>query len=136
MRQYQVPQFIDIEDKIIGPLTIHQFLYFLAAGVVCVMAYYTLTFILFIIIAATALGLAAAFAIYKVDGVPFSKIALNAIDYFSKPRLYLWKQLPPARANTNVATQGNEKTEMKIPTLTESKLQDLAWSLDIKEKME
>jgi len=32
--QYQVPQFIEVEDRIIGPLTLKQFLYLAFAGAI------------------------------------------------------------------------------------------------------
>jgi len=35
--QYQVPQFIEIEDKIFGPLTLKQFLYLAGGGGLCLL---------------------------------------------------------------------------------------------------
>ncbi|TSC80302.1 MAG: hypothetical protein G01um101429_152 [Parcubacteria group bacterium Gr01-1014_29] len=32
MQQFQVPQFIEVEDKIFGPLTTKQFFYLLGGG--------------------------------------------------------------------------------------------------------
>lgn len=134
MRQYQVPQFIDIEDKIIGPLTIKQFLYLAAAGAFALISYYTLNFFVFIILTMPVAVLALALAFFKVSGVPFPKVMVNMIGYLFKPHLYIWKQRPPEKKKTTDApTPANIP---KVPVLTESKLQDLAWSLDIKEKLE
>lgn len=133
MRQYQVPQFIDIEDKIVGPLTLKQFLYLVVGGAIVVIAYYSLHFVFFIIVALPVGLFALALAFWKVNGVPFTKISMNALNYFIKPHLYLWKQLPPEAPKLKTAT---EDPITKVPAITESKLQDLAWSLDIKDKLE
>lgn len=135
MRQYQVPQFIDIEDKIIGPLTIRQFIYLVGGGAVVVLFYYTLNFFFFILAAIPVGLLASALAFYTVDGIPFRKVILNAIGYFIKPHLYIWKQLPPEKKKAAAPQPKAGTTLLKTPVLSESKLQDLAWSLDVKEKL-
>lgn len=135
MRQYQVPQFIDIEDKIIGPLTLKQFIYLAAGGGAIVAAFYLLPFILFIAIALPIGGLSLGLAFLKINGVPFPKILASMIGYLMKPHLYLWKQLPP-EVKKEVLPSTETETAMTVPKLTESKLQDLSWSLDIKGKNE
>ena len=134
MRQYQVPQFIDIEDKIIGPFTIKQFLYLAAAGAFALVCYYTLNFFVFIIITMPVAVLALALAFFKVNGIPFPRVMMHMIGYLSKPHLYIWKQRPPEKKK--VAEVNAPTNISKVPVLTESKLQDLAWSLDIKENLE
>lgn len=133
MKQFQVPQFIDVEDKIIGPLTLKQFLYLLAGGAVIVIARALFVPFLFYFVALVVLLISLALAFYKVDGVPFPKIVVAAFSYFSKPHLYIWKQeelekKPPS------STIAAPPPQLAKPT--ESKLEDLAWSLDIKEKVE
>lgn len=129
MRQYQVPQFIDIEDQIIGPLTLRQFIYLVAGGAIVVLGYYLLTLIFFIMIALPVALISLALAFVKINGIPFATMLGNAIGYFSKPHLYIWKQLPPKKVSVS---EVKESTISSVPKLTESKLQDLAWSLDIK----
>ena len=135
MRQYQVPQFIDIEDKIIGPLTLRQFLYLATAGAIGLISYYILNFFVFILITAPVAMLALALAFFKVNGVPFPKVMSNMIAYITKPHLYIWKQRPPEKKKSTLLAPTAINIP-KVPTLTESKLQDLAWSLDIKEQVE
>ena len=103
-----------------------------------VLAFYTLKFIFFLILAVPVSLLALALAFYSVNGVPFRKVLANAIGYFSKPNLYIWKQPRNEPGKTPRPVSKAPETPMfaKTPTLTESKLQDLAWSLDIKEKVE
>jgi len=40
--QFNVPQFIETEDKLIGPFTLKQFLYLAAGGALLVFAWYFL----------------------------------------------------------------------------------------------
>lgn len=133
MKQFQVPQFIDVEDKIIGPLTLKQFLYLLAGGAVIVVARALFIPILFYLVALIVLLLSLALAFYKVNGVPFPRIVAAAFSYFSKPHLYIWKQEEPEKKSlpSNLAPP-----PPSIAKPTESKLEDLAWSLDIKENIE
>lgn len=133
MRQYQVPQFIDIEDRIIGPLTLKQFLYLVGGAGVVTASFYALPVILFILIAIPAAAFSVSMAFVKINGIPFPKVVANFLNYSTKPHLYIWKQLPPEK---KAAAVKDKESFEKVPTLTESKLQDLAWSLDIKDKIE
>ena len=89
--QFQVPQFLDVEDKIVGPFTIKQFIY-LAGGVgMGYMAYRFIPLIGFIIgLGMIALGWALGF--YKYNGKPFVYIIEAAFLYAKKDRLYVWKR--------------------------------------------
>jgi len=90
--QFQTPQFIDIESKIVGPLTLKQFLYLAAAGGVSFLLFFTLqTWIWFIITAVLAV-IAVSLAFVKYNGQSLPKIALRALFFFWRPRLYLWQR--------------------------------------------
>lgn len=90
--RFSVPQFIEIEDKIIGPLTLKQFLFLAVGGAVLVFAWYLLKLWAFILVAIPAGSLAASFAFLKIHGQPFGKTLSAFINYQLKPRLYVWKQ--------------------------------------------
>ena len=63
--RFQVPQYIEIEDKIFGPLTFKQFIY-VAGGVgLCVIFFIFLPKFLAIIISVPIFTFAAALAFYK-----------------------------------------------------------------------
>lgn len=132
MKQYQVPQFITIEDKVIGPLTLKQFGFLGAGGVLIFILYPLLVPLLFYPVAGLIGGLAASLAFLKVRQQPFPTVIRRAFLFFIRPRLYLWKkeeakQLPGAPADP----AKKEVTVAAIPKMSASKLSDLAWSLDI-----
>lgn len=90
--QFKVPQFIDIEDKIIGPLTLKQFLYLLAGAGILAIAWFFLELVVFIIIGIPIIGLALAIAFYRINGQPLVYLLGSIVKYLTKPRLYLWQR--------------------------------------------
>ena len=135
MKQFQVPQFITIEDKVFGPFTIKQFLYLAGGGVLIVILRMQLILLFFIPLALLICGLAASFAFLKINEQPFPTVFRNFLFYLAKPRLYVWKkEAMPARPSAP-ELKNSQPTIKSIPRVSESKLTDLAWSLDIKEKV-
>lgn len=90
--RYQVPQFVDIEDKIIGPFTLKQFLTYVFACMLLVPIYIYSDLSLFITIALPVLGIAAVFAHVKIYGRSFGSVIFSALQYFSKGQLYIWRR--------------------------------------------
>jgi hypothetical protein len=90
--QFKVPQFIEIEDKIIGPLTLKQFLYLLAGAGLLFILWFFLTLGAFLLVAIPVGLISLALAFYKPQGRPFISLIGSLISYLSKPRLYLWRK--------------------------------------------
>ncbi len=130
--QFQVPQFIEIEDKIFGPLTFKQFIYAVGALAASFMLYKLLPpFIaIFLILPVLALGFALAF--YKVNGRPFVVTLESALKYILGGRLYLWrkKEMAPLKKEQVVPTPSSNP-KFQIPKVTQKRLEDLSWELDI-----
>jgi hypothetical protein len=136
---YQVPQFVDVEDKIFGPLTFKQFVY-LAGGIgIVVGCLLYLPLFIGVLLAIPAAGLAGALAFYKMNGKPFIDILESGFNFFLSKRLYLWKKEKHSVEELAVlqAKQAAGEAEASTPArtslpLTTGKLHDLALSLDIK----
>lgn len=135
MKQFQVPQFITIEDKVIGPFTIKQFLYLAAGGGVILAAYSFLQSFLFFPTAVLAGALAGSLAFLKVNEQPFPLLLKNAILYLMRPRLYVWRKEEPKMVAERAEAKKPETMVKTIPKLSASKLTDLAWSLDISQRI-
>lgn len=90
--QFQIPQFIEIEDKIAGPFSLKQLLYVVGGGMIAFLAFNMLPVLAGAIVAIIAVGGSLALALVKVNGQPLPRIALAAVGFFWKPRLYLWKR--------------------------------------------
>lgn len=132
MQRFQVPQFIDVEDKIFGPLTTKQFFYLLAGGGLSFLLWTFLQFWLFIILAAPVIGVTVSMAFVKVNGRPFLEVLVHSINYFLRPRLFLWKQKKMRVATESV---GPAERTPGLARLTTNRLSDLSWSLDIMDKV-
>lgn len=130
--RYQVPQFIEIEDKIFGPLTLKQFIYLAGGAGVSVLLYELFPFFVAVFFIVPIAALALALAFYKVNGQPFIKTLEYALSYALGSKLYLWRK----GKKTSSAQEKAEKTPegVLVPTLSANKLKDLAWSLNIKEQ--
>lgn len=116
--QFQVPQFIETEDKIVGPLTLKQFLYFAIAGGISFLLFFflSLPFWIFVVIILTTI--AAAFAFINVNGRPLSTAAFSALGFYWQPRFYLW-QKSQEKEQVPTIKEGPKITQIK------SKIDDL-----------
>ena len=127
--EYQVPQFIEVEDKIIGPLTLKQFIY-LAGGIgLCVLFFSYLNIVVALLLSALVVGFVAALAFYKINGKPFVEIIEAGFGYYTRAKLFLWKHEDPITAKE--VPVANVLAVRGAPKLTRGKLTELAWSLDI-----
>ena len=129
--QYQVPQFIEVEDKIFGPLTFKQFAYLVGGGGISFLAHRFVGFPLSIFIIVPTLGFALATAFYKVNKKPFLEVFEAAIKYTFGNKLYVWKKEEKEPMGQKVIT--TEAPVVYVPKLSESKLRELTWNLDINE---
>lgn len=135
--QFQVPQFIDVEDKIIGTLTIKQFLY-LAGGMG--LAYLSFRFVPFlgIFLALVFAGFGAMLAFYKFNNKPFIFLLESAFNYIRGTRLYVWRR-HEKKTETELDLSNFKPTKhavrgVPLSATTSNRLNDLTWSIDMKQK--
>lgn len=129
---YQVPQYLNIEDKIIGPLTIKQFIYLLLGGGVIFLLFSILKFSIFIIVAIPVALFTLLATFYKTNNQKFTQIVSNFLGFISKPNIYTWKK----------SSTTNKKSEEPVPKIIkrakpkkkapENKLQELWWKVEIR----
>lgn len=134
--QFQVPQFIEVEDKIVGPLTFKQFI-FIAGG--AGMSYLCWRLLPLYAAGPLILGvgsLAGSLAFLQVNGRPFILAVENGFYFLLHPKLYLWNNERPKQIATKKAAEPSRGAAAPyVPKLSESRLHELAWSLDIKERI-
>ena len=134
--RYQVPQFIEIEDKIFGPFTFKQFTYLIGGGGLSAAIWFTIpsSFLKFILIA-PVVSISLAFAFYKVNNKPFLYIFVSAMQYFIGAKLYVWKKPLPKKIAAIKDDVSLKKITAPIPKLSEGKLRDVAWSLGVEDSI-
>ena len=130
MAQYQVPQFIEVEDKIFGPLTLKQFVYLAGGGGLILLFFTLLPLYLTIILGIPIAALSAGLAFYTVNGRPLIFAMEHGFGSLFGTKLYLWMQRDAKPQEAAAAKPQN----LPVPKLSESKLKDLSWSLNIKDR--
>jgi len=122
---FMVPQFIDVESKILGPITTRQFLILMVAGMLDFIFYKIFYFNTFLVVASVVSGLFAIFAFMRINGMPFHYFFLNLVKTLRRPRLRLWQK------EYLTALPQEEKAEVKKefiakPPIPQSKLSTLS----------
>ena len=103
--RFEVPQFIEVEDKIFGPFTWKQFVYLAGGAGAGSMLFLLLPFILFLLVAGPIIALSAGLAFYPVNSRPLSVFLESMVKYGASSRLYLWKrQATPPSAQSAPST--------------------------------
>ncbi len=89
--QFKVPQNIDLEDKIVGPMTLIQFLYVLGGGVICYLLFMTLggTFIFWVLAIPVAV-VTISIAFLKIQDQPLTHFIKAGLLYLSRPKVRIW----------------------------------------------
>ncbi len=130
--QFQVPQFIDVEDKIFGPFTFKQFIYLLGGAGGSFVLWKLLPFYIAIPLIIPIATLALALTFYKVNNRPFISIMESAFNYYIGAKLYVWKQKQAKKKKPEEKKEEDSLANFNyIPKLSNSKLKDLSWSLDV-----
>lgn len=132
--RYQVPQFIEFESKVIGPFSIRQFSYMLGGIGGTYLLYRFLGLFPGIILIVPLLALSFSLAFVTWNGRKFIDVTASAFSYMFGSKLYIWRKIdkPITAEETKVKSIADA---FVAPSLSQSKLKDLAWSLDVKENV-
>lgn len=134
MQQFTVPQFLDIEDKIIGPITVRQFIILLLGFMLIVLSYRFLQFVTFLVVGVMIFGISGVLAFLKVNGMPFHYFILNLLQSTRRPGLRVWNN---EFQNYMLGEEKQEIVEAETPAvkeerLTSSRLTELSLVVDTK----
>ncbi len=128
--QFQVPQNIDLEDKIIGPMTLKQFLYILAGGMLDYACFMIFDVSAFVILALPITAFFVAMAFAKVQDQPFPKFLQNLIIFLFVPKARIWsKESKPVRLISRKIQKPKEPA-LEPKTLPRGELEKIAQMLD------
>jgi hypothetical protein len=93
--QYKIPQNIDVEDKILGPFTLKQFLYMMVGGVTIYVLFNIFAktdFILFLVISIPIAIITLLLVFVKVNERPFLDFFFYYIAYLQDPKEKKWNK--------------------------------------------
>lgn len=88
--RYKVPQNIDIQDKILGPLTMIQFIYAVVGGGICYAIYMSMPkpFSYFLVMPIALFVVALIFL--KINERPFLDFIISVLEFSSAPKKRMW----------------------------------------------
>ena len=132
MQKFIVPQFIDVENKILGPITVRQFATVAVGGVLIFAAYKLADFSLFLVLTLIIIAVTAVIAFIKFNGLPFHIFLLNVVGTYKKPMLRVWmkEEIKPTKPKKEKKHKGEEKYFVPRKSISSAKLSELALIID------
>ena len=133
MDQFVVPQFIDVEDKIFGPVTARQFVILLVAGLTLFVAFKIADTALFVFLLSIIGSFALILAFVKINGQSFHYFILNLIQTLRRPSRRIWyksntKEELKAIRDSGIVEIAEKVAE--IPRLSYSRIRDLSLAVN------
>jgi len=139
--RFNVPQFIEHETKVVGPLTFKQFIFIGGAGVLCFILYYSVPFSIFLAASVILGGTGTALAFLKIGGMSLPSILANFLKFSITPRIYIWKkrEQPGIRVykreeKTSPAKAARNEEELPLKIAEKSRLKRLHTQIETKTK--
>ena len=129
MEQFVVPQFIDVEDKIFGPITTRQFVILLSAALLLFIVFKLADTTLFIFALALIGGFSLILAFVKINGQAFHYFILNIIQTVRRPSRRIWQKIYNKQELQEYITSGKvEVVEVvkETPRMSYSRIRDLS----------
>jgi len=126
-----VPQFIDIEDKIVGPFTAKQLGWLGIGGVILMIMWNIVDMSLFVVIAIFVAIIVGGLGFYRPNGQPLIKFIISSVFFATRPKMYVWHRVPepdvvhkkaPQPINTKAAIAAHQISGEKVDEI--SKLLD------------
>ncbi|PLX21749.1 hypothetical protein C0584_01435 [Candidatus Parcubacteria bacterium] len=134
MQQFTVPQFIDVEDKIIGPVTTRQFVIILSGSLILFIIFKFFNLLYLLTVGSFVFINMVLFAFFKVAGRPFHFFVLNFIQTLLKAGTRVWQNLPASEEKEEIMVHKVETKRIKQREYTSSRLAELSLIVDTQGK--
>jgi len=133
MSQFVVPQFIEVEDKIIGPITTRQFIILLVDGLIIFLLFKILLFTYFVILSLILLAFGVVVAFLRINGQPFHFFLLNILQTSRRSKVRVWNKertTAELQAYLHVATPPPLPSKIRKEPISQSRLNEIALIVD------
>lgn len=133
--KFVVPQFLDNEDKILGPITVRQFLILMAATffIFIEYAFFKHNLLAFIVAVIVTVAPASVFAFLKINGQPFHIFFVNFLQTSMRPALRIWHRSQTdaeLRVLISVKPPPPEPPKVMKPRPESTRLRDVALTVN------
>ena len=134
--RFTLPQFIEHEAKIVGPLTFRQFIFIGMAAAICFILYYMVPFSVFLVACLILGGGAIALAFLKIGGRSLSTILGNFLKFSVSPKIFIWRKVEAPMKVFKKERVKKEEVEEELPLkiAEKSQLKKLRTQIEIKTK--
>lgn len=89
--RFQVPQFIETEEKIIGPFTVKQFIFIAIGGALLFLLWFAVPPGIFIFLAIPIAAIFLGLALIKIQEMPLYLYLFNFANYLINPKKYIYR---------------------------------------------
>lgn len=126
---FNVPQYIDVEDKVAGPLTARQLLWMIGMGAVLLVLWNIFDLGGFFVVGIPIILLFVALAFYRPYNQPLISFLGSALMFLVRPKVYVWSR--PAKAAPERKIKETSKTaQTSEKKLTAEEIRRLAQIVD------
>ena len=137
--RFTVPQFIEYEVKIVGPLTFRQFIFVGIGGAFCFFLYFTISktnFFLFIVACLIIGAIAISLAFLQIGGRSLPTIIGNFLRFNLTPKIYIWrkKELPVTILKKEEFKKEEKVEELPLKIAEKSQLKKIKTEIETKTK--
>ena len=112
--QFKIPQFLERQPLIIGPLAFKQSLYFGVAILILVFIHSVAPFLVFLICSVILISIAFGLAFVKIEGIPLPEVITQSFGFVLSPKIYLWKKKENLRV---IKLKRAEKKQEEVKSL-------------------
>ncbi len=134
--RYQVPRFIEMEDKIIGPFTLRQFLYLISVPAVCYILHFFVRLPYVILVGIIFFPIAVLLAFFKINGRSFVYAVGGFLRFVRRPQIYVWRRIPVVSTQEAKKDAAENKNQVHIPKKGVDDFKKLAEILDSQKQSE
>lgn len=109
---FNVPQYIDVEDKVAGPLTAKQLLWMIGMGAALMVLWNLFDSAAFFAVAVPVVCIFVAMAFYRPYNQPLIMFIGSALIFMIRPKVYVWNR------PTKVSSPTKEKEAPEVITIS------------------
>lgn len=134
MAQFNLPQFIDTEDKVVGPFTAKQIGWMIAAAAVLFVIYSLAGKVAFWFLLLPMLAIFGGLAFYKPYGQPLTFLLSSLFHFFLNPKMYVWKRMPGVRKMAKKVSHIKTEVHREKKNITAEKIEEITNLVDTENK--
>lgn len=129
---FNIPQFIDKEDKIVGPLTAKQLGWMFGAGGVMLLLWAVLDTSAFIMASIPVIALFGALAFYRPNNQSLIAFLFSSVSFFFRPKMYIWKRVPDIIAAKKASRKKIKPVSRGEKVVNNARIEEISKLLDQK----